>query len=91
MARKVRSVRKPRKSKVSESRSEEIRPETGVHGDKLASASGKPDAERGPDDLRSSEDELREEYDYVVRDLRRIAILAVLMFVLLIALNLLLR
>lgn len=40
---------------------------------------------------RNSEDELREEYAYVIQDLRRVAILAAAMFILLIALNLLLQ
>ena len=38
----------------------------------------------------SSPEELEEEYGYVIRDLRQILILAVVMFALLIALNLLL-
>ncbi len=37
------------------------------------------------------EEELREEYAYVAQDLRRVALLAAAMFILLIALNLLLR
>ena len=37
----------------------------------------------------SSEEELREEYAYVIRDLRRVFLLAGVMFLLLIALNLL--
>jgi hypothetical protein len=37
------------------------------------------------------EEELREEYAYVAKDLKRVAILAMTMFVLLIVLNLLLR
>jgi hypothetical protein len=40
---------------------------------------------------QTSEEELQEEYAYVLRDLRRIFILAVLMFALLIALNFALR
>jgi hypothetical protein len=39
---------------------------------------------------RSPEEEFREEYAYVIRDLRRVFILAVAMFILLIALNLVL-
>jgi hypothetical protein len=39
----------------------------------------------------STEEQLREEYAYVLKDLRRVAIVAVAMFALLILLNLLLR
>lgn len=38
----------------------------------------------------TSEEELREEYAYVIQDLRRVFILAAAMFLLLIALNLIL-
>jgi hypothetical protein len=44
--------------------------------------------ENGPP--RTQEEELREEYAYVLRDLRRVFILAAVMFLLLIALNLVL-
>lgn len=40
---------------------------------------------------KSKEEQLAEEYAYVMRDLRRVAVLAALMFAALIALNLLLR
>jgi len=39
----------------------------------------------------TTEEELREQYAYVLRDLRRVAFLAAAMFILLIVLNLLLR
>jgi hypothetical protein len=41
--------------------------------------------------VKSKEEQLAEEYAYVIRDLRRVAVLAVIMFALLIALNLLLQ
>ena len=40
---------------------------------------------------QTTEEQLREEYAYVLKDLRRVAIVAVAMFALLILLNLLLR
>jgi hypothetical protein len=40
---------------------------------------------------KSKEEQLAEEYAYVTRDLRRVAVLAAVMFAALIALNLLLR
>jgi hypothetical protein len=39
----------------------------------------------------TTEEELREEYAYVLKDLRRVAVVAAAMFILLILLNLLLR
>jgi hypothetical protein len=55
-------------------------------------SSDSPDANHAlSEPKRSTEEQLREEYAYVLKDLRRVAIVALAMFALLILLNLLLR
>ena len=90
MAKKGRTVRKSRRKSRKSKRSERK-----LAGD-LSSEKVSPEAEdivveQEADDLPSSDEKLREEYAYVQQDLRRIAILAALMFVLLILLNILIK
>ena len=89
MAKKVRRVRKKKRS--GQSPGAPASPNT-----EAASAAAIPDEiappiERGTDNNKlTPEEKLREEYAYVILDLRRIAILAAAMFILLILLNVLL-
>jgi len=78
MAKKVRRVKKKRKSKMRTEPAQE---------DAILTASTSETTEQ----QLSSTEQFRLEYAYVVKDLRRVLILAALMFALLIALNLLLR
>jgi hypothetical protein len=79
MAKKVRRVKKKRQQKrqSTSSRAETV---TAI-----------PDAEVPAEPQLSSTDQFRLEYAYVVKDLRRVLILAAIMFTLLIAINLLLQ
>ena len=78
MAKKVRRVKKKRKRKA-ESASPELETAESATADKVD----------GTHD--STTDQFQLEYAYVVKDLRRVLILAAIMFALLIALNLLLQ
>ena len=79
MAKKVRRVKKKRQKK------KQTAP---VQVDTAATV---PDAESSSGPPLSSTEQFRLEYAYVVKDLRRVLILAAIMFALLIAINLLLQ
>jgi hypothetical protein len=91
MAKKVRRVRKSRSSKGSTTRGNSVQPRVNQRANEAASSDVALDEGQAPGDKLSSEDDLREEYAYVVRDLRRVAILAAAMFILLILINILLQ
>lgn len=79
MAKKVRRVKKKRqqKNRTTSSREE--------------ATAAVPVTEAPVEPQLSSTDQFRHEYTYVVKDLRRVLVLAAIMFALLIALNLLLQ
>lgn len=79
MAKKVRRVKKKRRTKKQSAATRENIEKT------------TPAAETSTEPQLSSTEQFRQEYAYVVKDLRRVLILAVIMFALLIALNLLLQ
>ena len=79
MAKKVRRVKKKRQQKRQSTPSQA---ETGT---------SIPAAEVSAEPQLSSTDQFRLDYAYVVKDLRRVLILAVIMFAVLIAINLLLQ
>ena len=91
MAKKVRRVRKSRTSKGSTPKGDSVQPGASHRANKASSTNVALDEGQAQGDQLSSEDELREEYAYVVRDLRRVAILAAAMFILLILINILLQ
>ena len=79
MAKKVRRVKKKRQQKkYKASAQEDIKTTT-------------PAADISTEPQLSSTEQFRQEYAYVVKDLRRVLVLAVIMFALLIAINLLLQ
>jgi hypothetical protein len=79
MAKKVRRVKKKRQQKKQTAPvQEDIKTTT-------------PAAEIPAESQLSSTEQFRQEYAYVVKDLRRVLVLAAIMFALLIALNLLLQ
>jgi hypothetical protein len=78
MAKKVRRVKKKRTQKR----------QTAPQSEEAAPARA---AESSRETSTSTTDQFRQEYAYVVKDLRRVLILAAIMFALLIALNLLLQ
>lgn len=80
MAKKVRRVKKSKPSTDSGS-ADLVATSTAVREPVLASARSR----------QSTEEQFREEYAYVVRDLRQVLLLSVVMFALLIVLNLLLN
>ena len=79
MAKKVRRVKKKRQRKTEPTEAQEVTSSS-------ASASDTADETKS-----STTDHFQLEYAYVVKDLRRVLILAAIMFALLIALNLLLQ
>jgi hypothetical protein len=79
MAKKVRRVKKKRQKKKH----------TALAQDNIKTAT--PAAEISTEPQLSSTEQFRQEYAYVVKDLRRVLILAAFMFTLLITLNLLLQ
>ena len=91
VAKKVRRVRKSRTSKGSATKGDSVQPGASHRANEASSTNVVLDEGQAQGDQLSSEDELREEYAYVVRDLRRVAILAAAMFILLILINILLQ
>ena len=79
MAKKVRRVKKKRRDSRKATATQDV------------SASASPTSETTAGPQLSSAEQFRLDYSYVVSDLRRVLILAALMFALLIALNLILR
>jgi hypothetical protein len=90
VAKKGRPARKSRR-KSRKSRHSEKKLAGGLSGEKVNAEAEDSIEEQKADGLPSSDEKLREEYAYVQQDLRRIAILAALMFVLLILLNILIK
>jgi hypothetical protein len=91
VAKKVRRVRKSRTSKGSATKRGSVQSGESYRANEASSKNVALDEGRDQGDQLSTEDELREEYAYVVRDLRRVAILAAAMFILLILINILLQ
>ncbi|GMQ78130.1 MAG: hypothetical protein BMS9Abin02_0628 [Anaerolineae bacterium] len=91
MAKKVRRVRRKRRADQpsTKNQSEDVARDGKVDANSINSRSGK---EKTKNRVKlTPEEKLREEYAYVIFDLRRIAILAAALFVLLILLNILLK
>lgn len=91
MAKKVRRVRRKKRTDQPSTKiqSEDVARDDKVDAKTINSRSAK---EKKKNKVKlTPEEELREEYAYVVYDLRRIAILAAALFVLLILLNILLQ
>jgi hypothetical protein len=91
MAKKVRRVRRKKRTDQpsTKNQSEDVARDDKVNAKTINSRSTK---EKKKNKVKlTPEEELREEYAYVVYDLRRIAILAAALFVLLILLNILLQ
>ena len=87
MAKKVRRVKKKRRAtgRTAVSRSQQQTAHPGKPASKQTAVT------REPASKQTSAEEFRQEYSYVLKDLRRILILAAIMFALLIVLNLVLQ
>ena len=91
MAKKVRRIRRKKRTDPSSTKNQS---ENVDRDDKLDAKTIDSRSAKGKKKNKvklTPEEELREEYTYVVYDLRRIAILAAALFVLLIVLNILLQ
>ena len=84
MAKKVRRVRKPARDKTKTSQTTAVADTNGPSKSKTKSSKSSSRAE-------NTAEEFRVDYAYVLKDLRRVFILAGILFTLLIALNLLLQ